>query len=145
MTAQYSYEESARLAGEIFGKIFDRAADHEGYQYVLDCIQSGRKSIRQLIIDFVSSDEFIERFLAGRPPLQTAKLVSRLLLGRPLPEQDAMAARNWLIRSGLREFARRTVSTAEYMRKVGPDRVPPFGHEYASNLDSDVEWSEGEE
>lgn len=138
------HHHAARLAGEVFGRILDREADVDGYKYLVHCFESGSKSIRQIIVDFIVSDEFIVRFLTGRSSASTANLVTRLLLGRPIREQDVDPAVILLVRSGLREFARRIVNSQEYLQTVGVDRVPPFGHAAAQDHDRYADWSTDE-
>ena len=51
MPKQYSHADAARLAGEVFGKVLDREADPAGYDYVLDCLEGGKKTLRQIARD----------------------------------------------------------------------------------------------
>lgn len=128
---KYGNRDATRLAGEVFGKLLDRDADAEGYKYVLECFRNGVKSIPQIVVEFVASDEFFDRFARGRSPSEIANYVTRLLVGRSVRETDREAAEKLLIRSGLREFARRIVTSEEYLYNVGADRVPPYGHNFA--------------
>lgn len=129
MAPRYKHDQAVRLAGEVFGKILDREADREGFAYVLDCLESGRKTIQQIVLEFMSSDEFIDRFASGDDVARTASLINTLLLGRPLRDEvELQSARRELLRLGLRQYAEKLVLSQEYARRVGPDRVPGAGH-----------------
>jgi|SRR5215469_1801836 len=118
------------MAGEVYGKILDRQADRNGYEYVLDCLESGKKTVPQIVVDLIASDEFIDRFVAGNNPSHTANMLNKLLLGQPLAgEAELRLARRQVVRHGLRNYAEQIVRSSEYDRRVGADRVPNFGHD----------------
>jgi hypothetical protein len=129
LTPRYKHDQAARLAGEVFGKILNREADREGYAYVLDCLEGGKKTIQQIVLEFISSDEFIDKFASSDDVAYTASLVNKLLLGRPLRDDlEFESARREFLKLGLRRYAEKLVLSQEYARKVGPDRVPGAGH-----------------
>ncbi|MGD0189985.1 MAG: DUF4214 domain-containing protein [Rhizomicrobium sp.] len=126
---RHEHDDAARLAGEVFGKILDREADRGGYEYVLYCLESGIKSVQQIVLDFISSDEFIDRFAAGRDPGQVASLVTKLLHGEPLQtDTEIQMARYHIVRFGLRSYAEEVILSRQYQQTTGPDRVPGAGH-----------------
>lgn len=129
MAKKYPHKEAARIAGELYGKILNRDADPGGYQYVLNCLENGTKTIQQIVLEFICSDEFIDRFAAGMSPANTASLLNKLLLGRALYlDMDVQVARRQFIRLGLRQYAEQIATSQEYMQKVGANNVPHFGH-----------------
>jgi hypothetical protein len=129
LAPRYKHDQASRLAGEVFGKILDREADRDGYAYVLDCLEGGKKTIQQIVVEFISSDEFIDKFASGDDAAHTASLVNKLLLGRALKDDaDFDIARREFLRLGLRQYAEKLVFSQEYARKVGPDKVPGAGH-----------------
>jgi hypothetical protein len=129
MAKRYPHKDAARLAGEVFGRILDRQADRDGYAYVLDCLESGKKSVQQIVLEFIASDEFIDKFAASGSAAHTASLVNKLLLGRPLnSDTEIQYAKRHLIRLGLRQYAEQITNSAEYMKSVGTDTVPGSGH-----------------
>ncbi len=133
MPKRYPHKDAARLAGEVFGKILDRQADQDGYAYVLDCLESGKKSVQQIVLEFIASDEFIDKFAAPDGPAHTAMLVNKLLLGRPLKSDVEIAvAKRQIVRLGLRRYAEQIAFSPEYMLSAGTDKVPGAGH-HATN------------
>jgi hypothetical protein len=129
MAKRYPHKDAARLAGEVFGKILNRQADKSGYEYVVDCLESGKKSVHQIVLEFIASDEFIDKFAASSNAADTASLVNKLLLGRVLNSAaEVQTAKRQFIRLGLRQYAEQIANSPEYMRSVGTDSVPNSGH-----------------
>jgi hypothetical protein len=126
---QHAHQDAARLAGELFGKILDREADRGGYEYALYCLESGVKSVQDIVLDFISSDEFIDRFASNVDPGQVASRINKVLLGEPLQtDEQFQMARYHLLRFGLRIYAEEIILSRQYQETVGPDRVPGEGH-----------------
>jgi len=129
MPTQHPHSAAQTLAGEVFGKILDREADAGGYAYVLDCLESGQKSLQQIVIEFMTSDEFIERFTASILPARSVDLVHRLLLGRSLDaDMELLPAMREFVRFGLKAYVEKITESEDYINLVGPDCVPGFGH-----------------
>jgi hypothetical protein len=129
MAKRHPHKDAARLAGEIFGKILDRQADKGGYDYILDCLESGKKSVKQIVLEFITSIEFIDKCATSGSTAYTASLVNKLLLGRPLNvDNEIQTANRELILLGLRQYAEQIVNSTEYMRSAGNDTVPGSGH-----------------
>ena len=125
MPTRFTHDDAARLAGDVFGEILLRESDPEGYAYVLDCLESGTKSLQQIVVEFITSDEFIDRFVARELPGSTVNLINVFLLGAPLDsEQDTLIAQRVLIRQGLQHYAEQIIKSEDYQRRIGPDGIP---------------------
>jgi hypothetical protein len=127
MPKRHLHSDASQLAGEVFGKVLNRAADREGYAYVLDCLDGGKKSVGQIVLEFVAS-EFIDNFVAARGMGDAAKLVNKILPGRILSATELHLASRQLVRYGLRQYSEQIINSPEYMRRTGPDRMPGEGH-----------------
>lgn len=128
MATRHSHEHAVRLAGDLYGKILNRNADKGGFEYVLDSLQAGRKSVRQHALEMVLSDEFKNQFLRGRNEASAVMLLNRVLLGRTLTRDrvhvDAIEYRQ----VGLDAYAERLTRSDEFRKNYGDDRVPGLGH-----------------
>ena len=127
MPKKHPHTAASQLAGNLFGKILNRDADREGYAYVLDSLETGRSSVRQHVVEMLSSDEFIDKFLKGAPT-SAVRTLNKVLLGvQPDAPRLEREARKF-IRMGLRSYADELLNSAAYRNTVGEDSVPPFGH-----------------
>jgi len=124
----HTHTDATRLAGEVFGKILNREADPAGYAYVLDCLESGRKPVAQIVLEFISSDEFIEKFVLGNVS-RAAGLIDKLLLGRASSTgADTHTATVQLLRAGVHGYAEKIIRSDAYVRINGLNKVPGSGH-----------------
>jgi hypothetical protein len=126
---RHAHHEAARLAGEVFEKVLNRAADRGGYEYALYCFENGIKSVQEIVLDFICSDEFIDNFAALRDPGKTASLVNKILLGEALETAaETRLARHRFVRFGLRAYAEEIMLSKKYREAIGPNQLPGYGH-----------------
>lgn len=112
------------LAGRLFGRILNRDADKGGYDYTLDCMQRGIKTVKELIVELITSDEYIDRFVLPMTCEDAVKHVHSILLGgAPDLEELPQAARHFA-RLGLANYVGEIVAAEEYERNTGPNQVP---------------------
>jgi hypothetical protein len=125
LATKFGFDEASMLAGRLFGRILSRNADEGGYEYALDCLQTGRKTVQQLIVELMTSDEFIDRFVCVAGYESAVKHIHWTLMGQNLPDDAETADRvRRLARDGLRRYIDDIVGSAEYLRLTGPNRVP---------------------
>lgn len=128
MAKQFLHDEAMQIAGDLYGTLLKRGADRDGCEHVVHCLVNGTKSIQQIVLEFICSDEFIDRFATGMSSASTAIFLTKLLVGRTLEaDYDVQVARRQLIRLGLRRYAEQIAMSPEYMQKVGANSVPRFG------------------
>lgn len=129
MGNRYDHAAAARLAGELFGKILNRAADRDGYAYVLDSLESGKRSVRQHVVEMVVSEEYIDKYVANSNPHGVVRTLNKVLLGRQLSDPASVRREALrLVRMGLAQYAGEIVHSPDYIRAYGEDRVPQHGH-----------------
>ncbi len=122
---KYNFEEASSLAGQLFGKILSREADKGGYEHALDCLQTGARSIKQLVAEMIGSDEYIDRFVVPAGFEGAVKGVHRVLLGHGIDDLEELAsATRRFARMGLKGYVDEIMASEEYKRSAGSDRVP---------------------
>jgi len=125
MAKQFPFAEAEELAGRVFGEILQRDSDSGGYSYVLDCLQTGKKSLQQIVVEFISSEEYIDKFVGDDPPSVVVQTIHRLLVvSEPEGEEAMKAAQRHYVRFGLKAYAEYLIQSDEYQRSTGPDGVP---------------------
>lgn len=125
--AHHASENAARLADAIFAQILGRAADAGGRDYVRYCLEHGVKSVQQIILDLIVSDEFVDGFASGADAGETANRINTMLLGKALDEPARRNAVRRYLRLGLHGYAEEIILSDAYQHQTGPDKVPPRG------------------
>lgn len=128
MPTRHPHEAAARLAGELYGRILNRNADRDGYDYVLDSLREGKKSVRQHALEMIASAEFTNQFVNGGGPQSAARVLNKVLLGRDLGEPLLKFEAEKYVRIGRERYAEQLTQSEEYRRLCGEDRVPWHGH-----------------
>ena len=67
--------------GQLYGRLFGRDADHEGYTYWVTAISEGNITPLAAFEDFLCSEEFAEKRLVNDTPNQISRKLLRLTLG----------------------------------------------------------------
>jgi hypothetical protein len=123
---KFSFSEAEKLAGQLFGNILSRDADRQGFEYALYCLHDGKKSVQQLVIEWIASNEFIDRFIIPFGHEQAVATVNRILLGREIDPSLMGKAVQDFVRVGLQKYACDIVASEDYKATIGPNRVPTF-------------------
>lgn len=125
---RHSYDDAARLAGELYGKILNRDADKAGFEHVLDSLQNGKKSVRLHAVEMIASAEFHLNFVRGKDNRSVVIVLYKILLARA-PLAEDLAQQVLVLRElGLRRYADELSTGDEYYDAWGDDRVPGNGH-----------------
>ncbi len=120
-----SFEDAHRIAGELFGSLFARASDKEGFDYALKALLSGEKSPRTLVGEFVKSEEFRERFLMNQTPNEFARRILARFYG--LKRVDLQRVKELAVKvleEDWRDFMSEVVDSPEYYSVHGDFTVP---------------------
>ncbi len=115
MRNRLSHSRASQMAGELFGRVLNRNADKAGYAYVLDCLESGTKSLKQLTVEMMLSEEYLDRFTDLGGAQQTVNRLNQILLGHAIA--DAAALRQAALRytrMGLTQYVEDILRSAAY-------------------------------
>ena len=80
------YDECIRLAGELYGRLLARDSDKEGYDYILEQLSSGQKTLSALVREMATSDEFRERHVMNQSPNELARRLIVNFMGFTRPD-----------------------------------------------------------
>lgn len=128
MAVQHPHETAARIAGDLYGKILNRMADPDGYKYTLESLREGRKSVRELALEMIGSEEFGLRLADRDNPVQGARVLNKLLFGR-VPDERLLPREAALYKTmGRAAYAEQLTRSWDYQRLFGDDRLPMYGH-----------------
>lgn len=128
MPRKHSHPAAMKLAGDLYGKILNRNADKGGFEYVLDSLQHGKKSVRQHALEMVHSDEFANKFVRGREHRSVVLLLNKVLLGRRLDDRLTDVETQYYRNTGLKAYAEDLIQSPDYWGAYGEDNVPGAGH-----------------
>lgn len=125
MAKTWPYDEACIVAGELYGSLFARNSDEDGYAYNLGQLLHGYESVRDIVIRFCTSEEFREKFVINQSPNELARrlLLRFAMIKRPSPEQIkalaiALLERDW------RDVVAEVIMSDGYSEAYGDDRVP---------------------
>ncbi len=125
MPESLSFNDANRVAGELFGNLLARDSDKEGFDYALKVLLSGEKSPRNLVRDFVISDEFRELHLMNQTPNEFARrLLTRFLGVKRLDPQRIKEVAVRILEGDWRQLMIETIDGPEYYNSHGEKNVP---------------------
>ena len=125
MATRHTDERADRIVCDLYRRFLDRQPDAEGYRYVRESLTSGEKSLREHILEVVNSDEFHRKFVKARPREKVVQHLYSILLGRTLSDPYKLARQVAdLALLDLGPYTERLVSSADYQRRYGEDRLP---------------------
>lgn len=125
MTAEYSFNQAANLAGVLYGNLLGRVADKEGYDSLVDELSNGHSSVRDIVLRMLTSDEFAEKFVLNNTPNELAKRLRMALLKelRPKPN-DIKENAIELLEMDWRDVVASLIDSQAYEKAFGEDGVP---------------------
>jgi hypothetical protein len=75
------YDVAMQLAGQLYGNILHRNADGPGYEYYLKRLTSGAQTLRDLVEEFFTCEEFIEKFVVNQTPNELGRNILQAMIG----------------------------------------------------------------
>ncbi len=120
-----SYEEASKISGELFGNLFSRASDKEGFDYALKRILSGAATPRSLVKEFCSSEEFRELHIMNQTPNEFAKRALITLCGEKKPDpKDIKSLALQILEGDWRVVLKNLIDGEKYKSIYGEYVVP---------------------
>ena len=125
MAMQHTDDRADRLACDLYSRFLNRRPDPDGYRYVLESLREGRKSVRQHVLEIVSSEEFCTKFVRNKPRENVVQHLHMVLLGKRVtdPYKLARQAADFSLLDFL-PYAERLVRSSDYQRLYGEDHLP---------------------
>lgn len=125
MATQHTDDKADRLACDLYGRLLNRHPDPDGYRYVLESLREGRKSVRQHVLEIVSSEEFHTKFVRNKPRENVVQHLHVMLLGRRVtdPYQLARQTADFTLLDFV-PYAERLMRSPDYRRLYGEDHLP---------------------
>jgi hypothetical protein len=96
---------------------------------VVDCLTDGKKSVRDLALEMIASEEFSIKFVRGRDADQTVALLNRILLGGKLEAAALKLEREKFATLGQEKYVEQLTGSKEYRQYFDEDRVPSIGNQ----------------
>ncbi|MDV6344904.1 DUF4214 domain-containing protein [Nitrosomonas sp. Is37] len=122
---KYPFDQAAEKAGQLYGNLLGRVADKSGYDFVVSQLNTGESSIKNIVINMLTSDEFREKFVINNTPNELAKLLHIVLLKelRPRPEAIKNTAIN-LLEDDWRRVIINMIQSEAYSKAFGEEKIP---------------------
>ncbi len=125
MASSMSYEEASRVSGELFGNLFARNSDEDGYQYALKSLLSGEKSPRLLVREFMTSEEFRELHFMNQSPNEIARrILLKLKSSKRIDPEKVKQTAIRILEGDWRAVMTDAVDSDEYKSSYGEFNVP---------------------
>lgn len=125
MGKKYTFEKAVSLAGILYGNILGRAADKAGFDAIVEELNSGSESVRNIVQKLMTSEEFREKFLMNNTPNELSKQLRLYLFKelRPKPEaikEIAIA----LLEDDWRNVIQNMIASDAYSKAFGEEKIP---------------------
>lgn len=122
---QYPFDQAAEKAGLLFGNLLGRVADKVGYDFIVDQLNTGQASVRDIVTTMLTSDEFREKFIMNNTPNELSKALRIALLKeiRPKPKDIKVTAID-LLENNWVSVITDMINSEAYHKAFGEERIP---------------------
>jgi hypothetical protein len=125
MAKKLSFNQACKVAGQIYGSILQRNSDQEGFDWCVENLTNGTLSARDIVREFLKSDEYREKFIMNDTPNEVARKIRKKLLGEPNPSpEDIKETAVMFLEYDWRDAIDHLIDSYEYDEKYGDDGVP---------------------
>jgi hypothetical protein len=99
-------EEAIEIAGRLYGAIFLRNADEDGFKYYCGKLLRNEMQVSQAVFEMLASDEFAERFIYNRTPTElTENLLKTFFGSNNYTDAEFAYYRDMLLKTGFDKTA----------------------------------------
>lgn len=122
---KYPFDQAAEKAGQLYGNLLGRSADKTGYDFVVSQLYRGESSVKDIVENMLTSEEFREKFIMNNTPNELAKALRITLLKelRPRPEEIKNTAVD-LLESDWRGVIINMINSESYNIAYGEEKIP---------------------
>jgi hypothetical protein len=122
-----TFQKASIAAGQLFGHILRRDSDPAGYDYAVNRLVQGETSVRGLVKEFCSSEEFREIHVMNQTPNELARRILLILERKNNPKPaDIKALAIRLLQEDWRTVIRAVVDSAAYNLAYGDEGIPKW-------------------
>ena len=129
MAIRHPYPTAVKLTGDLYRYVLERVSDKGGFEYVVDCLTDGKKSVRDLALEMIASEEFGTKFVRGRDADQVVALLNRILLGAKLEGAALKLEREKFATLGQEKYVEQLTRSTAFRQYFDEDRVPGTGNQ----------------
>ncbi len=121
------HQAANRLTGLLYGNILHRNSDETGYQYYSDLLATGATTLPNIICEFYSSEEFVQKFVVNQTPNELARnLLYSFFAPTAVTARDVTELRDALVRNGLARTIRSLVEDTRFFERHGTMGIPRY-------------------
>jgi Domain of unknown function (DUF4214) len=122
-----NYTAAQKLAGLLYGNILHRNADADGYDFYVKTLNDDIVSLKDLIIEFYTSEEFCQKFVVNQTPNELSRnLLASFYNGPDISANDVKSVVDSLIRQGLPAVITDLVNDPRFFDRHGNLGVPRY-------------------
>lgn len=125
MKKKYSFDQAAEKAGLLYGSLLGRIADKAGYDFIVDQLNTGKVSVKNIVTTMLTSDEFREKFIMNNTPNETARALRIALLKELRPRADIIKdTAITLLENDWRKVVTNMINSEAYAKAFGEEKIP---------------------
>jgi hypothetical protein len=125
MPSNWTYDQACKMAGLLYGSLLARDSDPEGFDYAVDGLTTGKVTVRGLVKQICTSEEFREKYLMNQTPNEFARRCLLRMMRDRTPDPDQI--KSWAVRllaEDWRTVVADMIDSPQYHAVYGDDKIP---------------------